>query len=147
MMLTPVSASPAMMACAIGAAPRWRGRMERVNVDAAARRQIEEGAWQDAAVGRHDDQVGRECAQCVQRARIADALRLENGQPTLERQRLHLGRLDGEAATARPIGLADHAHHRVGAREQTLENAPGEGGRPHEEDAPGPAGVTQRTDR
>ena len=112
-----------------------------MHVDAAARRQVEDRARQDASVGGHDDEVGRERTEIVEDARVADPLGLQYGHAARQGQRLHRRRLDREPPAPRTVGLADDADHRIGPPEQGLENRPGEGRRPHEEDAPGRRGA------
>ena len=112
-------------------------RQERgVDVDAPAGRQVEDGARQDLPVGGDHDEVGREGAERALEGRVAQPLGLQHGEPVRLGQALHLGCGHPEPAAARAIGLADDAHHRIGARQQRFEDGAREGGRAHEHDAP-----------
>jgi hypothetical protein len=125
------------------AVPRQQRRM---NVDAAARRQVEDRSRQDAAVSRDHDEIGRQRAQRALERRVAHPLGLQDREATRDRERLHRWRLDDEPASARPIGLADHADHRIRADEEGFEDGASERRSPHEEDAPGRGRGGQRTD-
>ena len=63
MTMTPVSASPAMMARAIGAAPRQRGSSEAWRLRQPSARRIEERLRQDLAVGDDDADIGGEVGE------------------------------------------------------------------------------------
>ena len=58
MMVTPLSASPAMMARLIGAAPRQRGKSEACTLKQPSRGTSRIGFRQDQAIGHDDRRVG-----------------------------------------------------------------------------------------
>ena len=79
----------------------------------------------------------REGAERVLEGGVAQPLGLQHGEPVCLGQALHRGRRHPEPAAARAVGLADDAHHRIGARQERFQDRAREGGRTHEHDAPG----------
>ena len=60
MVVFPVTVSPIATAHWIGAAPRYFGSRERMQIDAAQSRQRQHPRRNDAAVRHHDDRIGRD---------------------------------------------------------------------------------------
>ena len=77
---TPVSASPAMIARWIGAAPRQRGKQRRMKVEAAEPRRRQHRRRQNEAVGDDDADVGGEGAERLLRLGAAQGRRRHDRQ-------------------------------------------------------------------
>ena len=108
-----------------------------MDVDRALRRDVEHHPGQDLPVRGDDDQIGCEPPELLVERRIPHALRLEHRDAVGEGEPFGFRCDERESAAARPVGLTDDRHHRVGAGKEALEDRAREGGRAHEDDPPG----------
>ena len=114
MMLTPVSRSPARMACWIGAAPRQRGSSEAWTLIMPCGGEREHGGPEDVAVGDDDAEVGLEPAEAGEEDVAQRAVRLEHRDPGALRLPLDRRRHQRRARAAlRLVRLGHDAHHLV----------------------------------
>ena len=104
-----------------------------MDVDGAARGDVEHGLGQDLAEGHHHRDLGAELREPLGPARVSQARRLQDRDPGRPRALLHRRGGDTLAPPGGPVRLGDDRDHVMGA-EQRLEGRHGEGRRPVEED-------------
>ena len=101
-----------------------------MDVDAAARRQVEHGLRQDQAVGGHHHQFGAALdaggADRLVRRRILEPLGLGHRNGVRQGDFLYGGGLQHHAAPGRAVGLGQHQHHLVSGGEQGFQCRRGE---------------------
>ena len=113
MTVIPVSVSPARMAAWMGAAPRYRGRSEGVQVEAGDAGQRDPRYGQTRSVGHDDDRFRRPFAQAFDGGRVANFRGLKDGYPTLQRQSFDGGGSKLHPTARRLVGLGDYGHDPV----------------------------------
>ncbi len=90
MVVTPVMVSPDAMAHWMGAAPRYFGSSEAVQVDVAERRQVDHPLRNDAAVADDNDRLRPDALELRTKFFVVlDLLRLDDGQVELQRFALY----------------------------------------------------------
>ena len=135
-MVTPVSVSPLMTAQLMGAAPPVLRQQGRVDVDAPHGRQIQDVVRQDAAVGRHHDELRVQLLQLGQSGPVPELGGLKDRNAVLQRRLLHRRGLELVLVPAhRLIRLAEHPAHRVPRLNEPLQGGDGKVGGAHKDDS------------
>ena len=93
--------------------PAVPGQQRRVDVEEAPCRDGEDLVRQNFSVGRHDAKVRTQRCQPLEKARIRQALRLEDWHPGRGGSRFDRGIEQLAAPAPRSIRLRDHARHDV----------------------------------
>ena len=135
MTVAAVSASPAMMARWIGAAPRQRGSAEACRLRQPSRGRRQHGLRQDQAVGDDDADVGAMGRERTGLRLGLQAGRGERGQPVALGQEVDRRLPLRHAAPGGPRRLSIDGRDRVPRRQNAGKRRNGEIGRAHEDDA------------
>ncbi len=80
-----------------------------MDIEAAVRWEVENGLWENLAVGGDDDQAGRELLEKADV--VAEALRLVDGEVALGGLGLDRRGVGDELAAFGAVGLGDHGDH------------------------------------
>ena len=99
-----------------------------MDVDDAARGDIEELGSQDLSVSDGDGAFRRKRTYAVERSRVAQGLGLEDGEAKLQRGELHGGRARLTAAAGGAVRLGDNGEDGVAISGQAFQRGDGEAG-------------------
>jgi hypothetical protein len=135
MIVTPVSASPAMMARWTGAAPRQRGRSEAWTLIKPSRGKSSNRCGRNLAVSGDDAEIGMEGFKRLVKRSAAQPLRLQDGHSSGDGLGLHRRRCHLLSAAAWPVRLGDHRDDIMPGSPERIERRHREGWRAEDDDA------------